>query len=192
MQQKQAERSSSLINQTQAEKEEYANLFAAAAASATPAPEVQAFFNARLDAYPEVTREYGDLMAQAFRLAFEGFWLGYITKETVRREAERIRQELGHATASPVERLLIDHAVMCHVRLGMVEHIYSRLLRNSYSVRDGEHMERRLTLAQKRFDRAVTTLCRTRALLARADLARTLADRAQGHNGLRAVGPRAA
>ena len=72
--------------------------------------------------------------------------------------------------------MLIDHAVLCHVRLGMMEHLYSRNTLGRMDV--AEHYERRLTLAQHRFTRAVTALARVRGLLARADAAREAARKA--------------
>jgi hypothetical protein len=86
----------------------------------------------------------------------------YRTKKGVMVAAEALKAELGFAEASPVERLMIDHAVMCHVRLGMVEHLYSR--QTSARADVIEHWERRLTLAQKRFNRAGESLARVRRL----------------------------
>jgi hypothetical protein len=70
---------------------------------------------------------------------------------------------------------------MCHVRLSMIEHTYSRTVRGSYSLTLATHYERRLTLTQKRFKRAITTLAKTLSLRARAEVARSGAK-------LRAVG----
>ena len=90
---------------------------------------------------------------------------------------EALKTELGHAEASPVERMMIEHAVMCHVRLGMMENLYTRRASGRMDVI--EHWERRLTLAQRRFTRAVTALARVRGLLARAESAKEAASRAR-------------
>jgi hypothetical protein len=122
-------------------------------------------------------------MREAFDKAFKGFWLGYYTKASVRQAAELLKRELGYEEADVAERVLIDHAVLCHVRLGMIEHLYSRHTSGAYRVDMAEHFERRLTMAQRRFTRAVTTLARVRALLARAEQAREQARRAgMGHS----------
>src|ERR1700742_5298917 len=85
-------------------------------------------------------REYGDLHGDAMKVAFEGFYFGYTTKEGVRRAAEALKEELGIADASPVERIMIEHAVLCHVRLGAVEHLYSRsMMGKSYRMDVAEH-----------------------------------------------------
>lgn len=97
------------------------------------------------DADAERWREHGDLTRAAFDLAFKGFWLGYVTKESVKRGAELLKRELGYEGGQAAERVLIDHAVLCHVRLGMVEHLYSRQTSGSYGIAQGEHWEKRLT-----------------------------------------------
>lgn len=161
------------------ELEECARLLAEACAKSDPSAEARAYVDADLDADPEAWRRHGDLAREAMDLAFRDFWLGYYTKESVRRGAELLKEELGHADAPASERILIEHAVLCHVRLGMVEHLYSRQTSGSYSIAQGEHWERRLTLAQRRFTRAVTTLERVRVLVARAEAARAQAGRAR-------------
>jgi hypothetical protein len=148
-----------------------------------PSAEAKAWADAKFDTDLR-WREYGELHAEAMGLALKGFWLGYATKEGVRRSAKAMKISLGFETASPVERVLIEHAVLCYVRLGMVEHLYSRGTNGSYDMRQCEHYERRLTLAQKRFTRAMTTLERVRVLLARAESARDAAERAKAGRSL--------
>jgi hypothetical protein len=153
-----------------------ARLHAEAAFKDEPSAEAKAYVDGLLAANPEEWREHGELMREAFDKAFKGFWLGYVTKASVRHGAELLKQELGYGEAPAAERVLIDHAVLCHVRLGMVEHLYSRNTSNRMDV--AEHWERRLTMAQRRFTRAVMTLARVRALLARAEQAREQARKA--------------
>ncbi len=162
----------------QQETEAKAKLFAEACARDEPSAEARAYVDDMLASDAEGWREHGDLTRAAFDLAFKNFWLGYYTKASVRQAAELLKRELGFEEASPAERVLIDHAVLCHVRLGMVEHLYSRNTSNRMDI--AEHWERRLTMAQRRFTRAVTTLARVRALLARAEVAREQARRAAG------------
>ncbi len=93
-------------------------------------------------------------MAQAMEKAFDGFWMGYVSKEAVRRSSEALKVELGFEELSAAERMMIEHVVMCHARLGMIEHLYSRQTSlKSYRMDFTEHFEKRLTLAQKRFTR---------------------------------------
>lgn len=166
--------------------ERKARLFAEACAKDDPSPDARAMIDAELDADPEAWRRRGDLGAEAFDLAFKKFWLGYYTKSAVRKGAELLKQQMGYEEASATERVLIDHAVLCHVRLGMIEHLYSRNTSGRLDIT--EHYEKRLTLAQRRFTRAVETLARVRALLARAEVAREQARKATGPQRLRQVG----
>ncbi|HEX7176986.1 MAG TPA: hypothetical protein VF240_17135 [Pyrinomonadaceae bacterium] len=179
-----AKRVVSLAEREKEKWEREAGLYAEAMMKDSPSAEARAYYDAQLDADPEEWRRHGDLTAEALDLAFEKFWLGYVTKESVRRGAELLKQELGYAEALPAERILIEHAVLCHVRLGMIEHLYSRNTSGSYTVSLAEHYEKRLTLAQRRFTRSVVTLARVRGLLARADAARESARRASSARSL--------
>jgi hypothetical protein len=176
MPRKQAKKITSIEETKQAKREREAKLMCEAMAKDNPSPESKAYVDGQFEKDP-AWREYGDLTAEAMDRALEKFWLGYLTKKGVTVAAKSLKAELGHAEASPVERMMIDHAVMCHVRLGMMEHLYSRHASGQMDVI--EHWEKRLTLAQRRFTRAVTTLARVRALLARADSAKEAAERSQ-------------
>lgn len=173
---KRAEKVVNLEEQKKAAQLRDAKLFAEACAKDEPSAEAKAYIDAMLERDPDDWRRRGDLNAEAFDLAFKGFWLGYYTKASVRTGAAQFKRELGYEEASPAERALIEHAVLCQVRLGMIEHLYSRHASGRMDV--VEHYEKRLTLAQKRFTRAVETLARVRALLARAEVAREQARKA--------------
>lgn len=71
------------------------------------------------------------------------------------------------------ERMLIDHVVVCDVRLSVVELLHASALSGSHSLAVGDYWERRLTLTQRRFERAMVTLAKTQASLARAEAARS-------------------
>ena len=152
-------------------REEEARLFYEVMAKDNPSEEAQAYYQKQLGGNPDEWRKLGDLMQEAADHAFKGFWLGYATKESVKRGAELLKSELGFENASTLERMLIEQAVLCHIRLGMIEHLYSRQLSGSYRFDLGAHWEMRLTLAQRRYMKAITTLARVRGLLARSDLA---------------------
>src|SRR3712207_4748227 len=116
----------SLAEREKEKTQREAALFAEACAKPNPSPEARAVADgfAERDAANGRGRDY--LAREAVELAFDKFWLGYWTKTNALRDAERLKQELGYEEASPAERILIDHVVVCHVRLGMTEHYYSR------------------------------------------------------------------
>jgi hypothetical protein len=178
---KRAEKVVSLEDQKQATLEREARMFAEACAKDDPSPEARAYIDKKFETDPSY-QKYGDLVGDALETGLKKFWLGYLTKKGVMMAAEALKAELGHADASPAERILIEHAVLCHARLGMIEHLYSR--RTSERMDVTEHYEKRLTLAQRRFTRAVETLAKVQALLARAEQAQAGASRARTANSL--------
>jgi hypothetical protein len=151
----------------EAERERFLEMFAEAMCKDTPSPEVQEWFRQQLGGDPQEWRKFGDLMKDALNLGLEKFYLGFATTESVKHGAELLKAELGYDEASPIEKLLIEQAVLCHVRLGMVEHLYSRQLQGDYSMAVAAHWEMRLTLCQRRYMKAITTLQKVRVMMAR-------------------------
>ncbi|MDQ3804332.1 MAG: hypothetical protein M3416_10930 [Acidobacteriota bacterium] len=146
-------------------RERDARLLCEAMAKDFPSAEARAYVDAKLAAEADWWRRDGDQTEDAFRLAFGGGYPnGYLRKASVKHGAELLKQDLGYAEASAAERVLIEHAVLCHVRLGMVERLYSERTSGSYRIDFAEHYERRLTEAQKRFNRACEALAKVRKL----------------------------
>ncbi len=81
-----------------------------------------------------------------------------------REQLRDMREALGYGEAAPLEKPLIDHACLCWVRLALMEIRYSGVVCASNTNAAVEHIEKRLTQAQKRFDRACETLARVRKL----------------------------
>jgi hypothetical protein len=79
-----------------------------------------------------------------------------------------IRRELRGEDETPVESMLAQHAALCWFRLAEVEILYSSNLAGQHTLTLGIYYEKRLTLAQRRFARAVETLERVRVMKRRA------------------------
>jgi hypothetical protein len=154
-------------DEQEAERTKLAELYAEAMCKDNPSTETREWFLSMLGSNPEEWRKWGSLMTDAIDKALERFWLGYVTKESVKHGAELLKVELGYDEASPIERLLIEQTVLCHVRLGMVEHVYSRHFNGTTRLDVLAHWEMRLTLCQKRYMKAITTLQKVRVMLAR-------------------------
>lgn len=182
---KEAKKVVSIEERGKAETLRLAELIAEACAKSNPSPECRAYVDDDLASSPDEWRRHGDLAREAMETALEDGFLGYYTKAAVIIGAEQLKQELGFDEAPASIRILIDHAVLCHVRLAIVEALYSRSATGRMDVI--EHWERRLTLAQLRFTRAVTSLARVRALLARAETAQADAERAKARAGVKLV-----
>lgn len=74
-------------------------------------------------------------------------------------------ENFGYANASPLERLLIDSIVLNWVRLHTVELRFEESRKNDMTLSQIEQWERRLTLCQHRYLRAIESLAKVRRLL---------------------------
>lgn len=75
-----------------------------------------------------------------------------------------LKKDLGSEGAPMLEQLLIQHAALCWLRLALAEIAYSGMMKGSITLTLGLYMEKRLTIAQKRFTRSCETLTRVRKL----------------------------
>jgi hypothetical protein len=82
-------------------------------------------------------------------------------------QAQEFKDDLGYRTAPPLEKALIQHAALCWLRLSIMELRYTNVMRQSITLTLGAYWEKRLTAAQKRFNRAGESLERVRMLSAR-------------------------
>ncbi len=87
-------------------------------------------------------------------------------REVWRLRANNLRQELGYKDAPEIERLLISHAVLCWLRLNLLEIFNGQILNQSVTLEKAMFWEKRMMLAQRRFTRAVETLMKVRMLTA--------------------------
>ena len=83
----------------------------------------------------------------------------------ISEEMELMRDNLGYASAAPIERMMIDHIVMCWVRLQLVEMEYTEVIVRRGAVKYIEHVEKRLNAAQRRYIRATEASTRIRKLI---------------------------
>jgi hypothetical protein len=83
-----------------------------------------------------------------------------------------VREELGYDDAPPLEKLLIEHVALCHLRLAVVELNHQQFTKGSHTLTAGVYWDRRLSAAQRRFTRAAVQLARVRKLRAEAERAR--------------------
>ncbi len=116
-----------------------------------------------LDQHPEIWREAGNLASHVeatwIRLAADG---NALAAESIRREADRLRLELLGASATAIERLLVDQIVICWIQLKLAE-LAAGSARKSHLVRERFH-DLRLQKAQRRYLTALKTLAQIRRL----------------------------
>jgi len=88
-----------------------------------------------------------------------------VTRAIMLAEGDKLKEELGYSTASPLERQIIDHILTVRLRLIHVENAYNRQVVNqSLTLQQGAYWDALLTSNQARFLRAIETLARVRRL----------------------------
>jgi hypothetical protein len=79
--------------------------------------------------------------------------------EVLRQKQAEIRERMGWTIEAPeMEKLLISHAALCWLRLGLVETLYTSIMSRDSLLKLCEYYEKRLSTTQKRFTRACETL----------------------------------
>jgi hypothetical protein len=85
-------------------------------------------------------------------------------KECWKHRLQVLKKDLGYDDAPILEKLLIQQAALCWLKLNLVELSYSGAMKQSITLTQGIYWEKRLTAAQRRFTRACETLARVRKL----------------------------
>ena len=117
-----------------------------------------------LQATPEVWQICGDLSKINTREVIEGIEATPAIKESVTAGREAMRRELGYKDAPLLEKMLIDHLMLCWLRLQLAEHRYTNCIKEGGTLAQGESWEKRLSAVQRRYLRAVETLGRIRRM----------------------------
>ncbi len=118
-----------------------------------------------LGKYPLLSSVTGDLAKQVQQ---EMLARAYPTQKgralSVEAYCQHQRNELGFETATPLEKSLIAHAVLCWLRLYVCELRYESRMEENLSLAQGDYWERKLSTHQKRYLRSIETLARIRKL----------------------------
>lgn len=117
-----------------------------------------------LKTHPTVWRITGDLAEQANLIMIEDMTAPAAMKESLKFGLVRMETELRQPGDGELERLIIRQIVGCWLRLSYVEYVYNRNTVSGLNMRQGDHWERRLSSAQRRYLRAVESLARVRRL----------------------------
>ena len=123
-------------------------------------------FRKLLSEHAEIARQVGDLARIACDELVERNGATVLVTEFVKARVRDLRRDLGFHEASPLERLLIEHVVLCWVRLNYTEHGYTeRIGSGDLTLSQADWWERRLSATQQRYLRACQTLVRVRKLV---------------------------
>jgi hypothetical protein len=129
-----------------------------------PAPEDVQALRRHLQESPHAWRVYGDLANAITEEMIRGIQTSALGKESVVVWRLKTRNELGYKEAPPLEKMLIDHLMLCWLRLQMAEHVYTGCTKEGGTLNQGLFWEKRLSAVQRRYLRAVETLARIRKL----------------------------
>ena len=122
---------------------------------------------------PDMWRELGELARTATESLIDGAGRNDVAKrESVKRGAEYLKNELGYSTASAVERLAIEQVVLCWAAFYNVQESYTRARFAGENVLQSaiEFWDKQLTSAQQRYFRAMEGLARIRKLMKGIDV----------------------
>jgi len=117
-----------------------------------------------LQGTPGLWQFAGDLCAAQTRAVIDGMWATPIIKESLWAGREAMRRSLGHDTSPLLEQTLIDHILLCWLRLQLAEHKYTACIKEGGTIGQGDFWERRLSAVQRRYLRAVESLARIRRM----------------------------
>ena len=118
-----------------------------------------------LDVHPEVVREAGNLMVQAER-AWTKLAAGpnLVVAESIERELIALKNVLGHATATPVERLLIVQVVLAELEVGYASTRDAQSAGQPMTLGQRDQFQRRVARAHQRLLASVKMLATIRRL----------------------------
>jgi len=130
-----------------------------------PDPQAVAELHRVLDAMPDLCTALGDMSLRLQNRLIERLFPRKSSGMAARQRAAAVRDGLGYEGAPQLEQLLIDHAVLCWLRLQEAERGYSLAMERSLPLGHADYWDRHLAAAQRRYLRACETLARTRRLL---------------------------
>lgn len=121
---------------------------------------------------PKFTNLLGDLSSLALSTLIQSDYKGRTQQIFIEQHCKKLRGEYGYNESSALEKSLIDHIILCWVRLHSTEQSYTSVRKqNVFTLAQGDYWERRLSMAQSRYLKAVSTLAKVRRLLSAAPLA---------------------
>lgn len=126
----------------------------------------RATFTALITQKPGLWEVYGDLAQQARLKLFEAVKMPASMRESLEVGMAEMRRDLAGHDAPRLVQLLVENVVTCWLRLQLMEYHYTvnMFSEDGPSMAQGDYWERRLTIAQGRYLRAIDTLARVRRL----------------------------
>lgn len=116
-----------------------------------------------LGKFPHIAKMYGDLSQIAFSQIAES--LGErVFREAVRQHGQNMVEEFEYDRASPMEKLVIQQIVLTWLGYHEAEIRWQMVSQKGATIQQGEYWQRRISMAQSRYLRAIETLARVKKL----------------------------
>ena len=132
-----------------------------------PSSEDRAALRCALEASPNLWRWAGDVARLASEKVIATYAPGSsaLCVESMNRGLAVMREELGYEAAGPLERMLIEQLLTCWLHVNLLETLHCDKLSEWHTAEGGVYWDRRLSAAQRRFNRACESLARVRRLV---------------------------
>lgn len=130
-----------------------------------PDPHAVAELRSYLQAMPDLCAALGDTTLHLQNRLVDRIAPHPVNQIALRQQTAAMRDGLGRRGATQLEQLLIDHAILCWLRLQDVELSYSSAMDRPLPLDQVDYWDRHLAAAQRRFLHALETLARARRLL---------------------------
>lgn len=95
----------------------------------------------------------------------EGMSVVPLIGESIKVYIEQMKDELGWQDASMLERLLIETIVSCWLHYHNSTLQFSYATNRNHSIKEGEYLDERVSLAHKRFLKSIEALAKVRKLI---------------------------
>jgi hypothetical protein len=121
---------------------------------------------ALLDEHPDLAWQLGDFARMAEKVLLRELCKDQEdsgTEEGMRRQFAAMREEIAGEDPSPLERLLAERVVATWIQVQILEGMWARRLRKS-APKQGEHYQRQLDRAHRRYLSSIKTLAQIRKL----------------------------
>ncbi len=120
---------------------------------------------------PEVWQHTADIAAKTEdSIIINACSNSYGAQQAFRKKLAAMRDNLGWATATEIEKILIEQVCLNWLRLNLLESLHLSKTTENHNTETGIYWDKRLTAAQKRYLRVCESLAKVRKLTAEADL----------------------
>jgi hypothetical protein len=146
-----------------ANREEFAQVVMAGIDGEATSDDV-ARVRALLANYPDEFREFGELASQALDKVVMCATTWVVEQQRAKERMQKLKDDLGYASSNIVEQMAITQVVLNWARLYFLENNLSTATKGSHNKESAHYWDRRVTMAQGRYNQALISLAKIRKL----------------------------